>query len=293
MRIFPGAFNVWAEVASKREDPGRHAPCLDIQEMSTVIAAIDLGPSSVRVLQHAAGFARLLSARLEVLHVSGEEPELVESRVLDFCTRVGPYEIDPADLDIVARSGTVSDTIYREARNHASLVVMGSRGHRGLANLFLGSSSKAFLANTPCPVLLVPPTDVDIVNIADRPVLTCGPVLAAIDLTEACEHQLRLASECAGIAGEPLLLMTVAPANVGVDDATRMLLERAQKAGLKPHALIVRRGRVAEEISRCALQEGAGLVVMGLRSRPRSTPGVIAAAVLKTKRAFVLAVPGC
>jgi len=261
--------------------------------MNTVIAAIDLGPSSVRVLYHASGFARLLSARLEVLHVSGEVREFVESRVLDFCTRIGPDEIDPADLDIVARSGTVSDTIYREARNKASLVVMGSRGHRGLANLFLGSSSKAFLGNTPCPVLLVPTADVDIVDIADRASLTCGPVLAAIDLTEACGHQLELASKCARIAGQPLLLMTVAPARFGVDAATDMLRDRAQQAGLVPDALIVRRGRVAEEISRCAAQEGAGLVVMGLRSRPRSTPGVVAAAVLKTNSAFVLAVPGC
>jgi nucleotide-binding universal stress UspA family protein len=293
MRIFPERSAPAAAVGRKHEDLDRHAPCLDTKGMSNVIAAIDLGPSSVRVLYHAAGFARLLSARLEVLHVSGEEREFVEARVLDFCTRLGPYEIDPAELDIVARSGTVSDTIYREARNTASLVVMGSRGHRGLANLFLGSSSKAFLADAPCPVLLVPPTDVDIVNIADRPMLTCGPVLAAIDLTEACEHQLQLASEFAVIAGQPLLLMTVAPAKQSVDTATEMLRERARQARIEPHALIVRRGRVAEEISRCALQEGAGLVVMGLRSRPRSTPGVIAAAVLKTKHAFVLAVPGC
>lgn len=261
--------------------------------MSTVIAAIDLGPSSARVLYHAAGFARLLSARLEVLNVSGEQPDFVRSRVLDFCERNGAYEINPDDLDIVTRSGTVSDTIYREARNNASLVVMGSRGHRGLANLFLGSSSKAFLSNAPCPVLLVPPIDLDIVNIADQASLTCGPVLAAIDLTEACDRQLQLASECARIAGQPLLLMTVAPAKVGGCVAIEMLRERADQAGLKPHASIVRRGRVAEEISRCAVQEGAGLVVMGLRSRPRSTPGVIAAAVLKTNRAFVLAVPGC
>ena len=32
---------------------------------------------------------------------------------------------------------------------------------------------------------------------------------------------------------------------------------------------------------------------MGLQSRPRGTPGAIATAVLKTNRAFVLAVPGC
>jgi hypothetical protein len=55
----------------------------------------------------------------------------------------------------------------------------------------------------------------------------------------------------------------------------------------------VRRGDIPGEISRCALTEGSGLVVMGLRPRPRGTPGTIASAVLKTNRAFVLAVPGC
>jgi len=46
-------------------------------------------------------------------------------------------------------------------------------------------------------------------------------------------------------------------------------------------------------ISRCAATEGAGLVVMGLRNRPRCQPGSIATAVMKTGKAFVLAVPGC
>ena len=262
--------------------------------MQTVIAAIDLGQTSARVLHHAGGLARLLSARLEVLNVSGEVPDFVRTRVLDFCARDGRYEINPDDLDIVVRSGTVSDTIHREAKSRdAALVVMGARSHRGLANLLLGSSSQAFLRSAPCPVLLVPPSDLDIVNIADRTSLTCGPVLAAVDLTENCQRQLQLAARLARIAGQPLLLMTVAPARLSTDVAGDMLRERAQHVDvLKPSAFIVRRGAIAQEISRCAVQEGAGLVVMGLRSRPRSTPGVIATAVLKTNRAFVLAVPG-
>ena len=42
-----------------------------------------------------------------------------------------------------------------------------------------------------------------------------------------------------------------------------------------------------------AIIVGAGLVVMGLRASPKCQPGSIAAAVLKTRKAFVLAVPGC
>jgi nucleotide-binding universal stress UspA family protein len=263
--------------------------------MNTVLAAIDLGPSSARVLSHAAGLARLLSARLRVLHVAGESPALAEQRLRDFCTRDGPYEVDPSDLELAVRTGIVSDNIHRDAQTHrASLVVMGSRTRSGLTRLVLGSTSAAVLRSAPCPILLVPPVDLDIVNITDGVRLTCGRVLAAVDLAEDSAHQLRFAEELARRAGQGLLLMTVAPSRIDQHVASTMLRERAHRLNaLKPHALIVRRGSVAEEISRCAVTEGSGLVVMGLRARQRGRPGVIAAAVLKTNRAFVLAVPGC
>ncbi len=259
-----------------------------------VIAAIDLGPLSARVLSHAAGLARLLSARVRVLHVSADRPGVARQRLLEFCTQEGPYEVDPSGLDLVVRAGIVSDNIHREAERHkAALVVMGSRTRRGLTRLLLGSTSAAVLRNAHCPILVVPPIDLDIVDISDRARLTCGPVLVAVDLGESCSPQLQLAEEMAGLAGQGLLLMTVAPSRIDEVVAGTMLRERSHRlSALKPHALIVRRGNVAEEISRCAVNEGAGLVVMGLRARPRGTPGAIASAVLKTHRAFVLAVPG-
>jgi hypothetical protein len=101
-----------------------------------------------------------------------------------------------------------------------------------------------------------------------------------------------MADDLAWLAGQPLLLMTVAPQRLHHDVAAIMLKERGHHLGNhRPRATIVRRGEVAEQISLCARAEGSGLVVMGLRARPRATPGVIASAVLKTNRAFVLAVP--
>jgi len=262
--------------------------------MSAVIAAIDLGPTSSRVLHHAGAFAKLWSTRLRVMHVTSSPKEDVRQRVLEYCARSGPYEIDLEDQDVAVRSGLVSDAIHREARGeNAALIVMGSHNHGALATWLLGTTTKVVLQNAAAPVLLVPPIDLDIVDTGDRPRLTCGPVLAAIDLAEIADHQLQMAAEIAVMAGEPLLLMTVAPQTIGDHDAARMLRERAQHyCHGRPHAVIVRRGRVAEEISRCARAEGAGLVVMGLRKRPRGRPGAIATAVLKTHRAFVLAVPG-
>jgi nucleotide-binding universal stress UspA family protein len=262
--------------------------------MKTVIAAIDLGPSSRRVLYHAAGFARLLSGELKVLHVNGASAES-RAHVLEYCRREGPYEIDFEEKDVIVSSGLVSEIILRESiRQQAQLVVIGSRGRGGLAKLILGSTSDAVLRAATVPVLVVPPTDLDIVNISDRATLTCGPVLAAIDLAEHCDHQLELAAGLAMQSSQSLLMMTVAPMRLSEHAAGVMLRQRAhQLNGNKPHAMIVRRGDVADEISRCALAEGSGLVVMGLRARPRGTPGAIASAVLKTNRAFVLGVPGC
>jgi nucleotide-binding universal stress UspA family protein len=260
-----------------------------------LIAAVDLGPQTARVLYHAVAFARLLDATVKVVHVASAASAATHEHVLNTCLREGPYQMDFGPDNVVVRTGRVSEMIAREAqRDRARLVVMGSRGHNGVASLFVGSTSEAVLRAATTPVLLVPPTDMDIVSLGDTVALTCGPVIAAVDLDEHCEHQLWMASLLAHVGAKPLILMTVARSRTTDHDAALELRRRAH--GLEPRrpvAMIVRRGRVAEEIARCASLEGAGLVVMGLRATPKCQPGGIASAVLKTKKAFVLAVPGC
>jgi nucleotide-binding universal stress UspA family protein len=258
-----------------------------------VIAAIDLGPLTGRVLYHAAAFARLLQVPLKVLHVGGDRSPELRERVANACLQLGPYETDFDESQIVLRTGRVSDAIAREAIGEgASLIVIGSRGRSGVARLLLGSTSESVLKNATTPVLIVPPTDIDIVNIGDHVALTSGPIVAAVDLAENSSEQVRFAGKLAAIGKQPLVLMTVARSRVTDYAASQQLRDRAHGLpAAKPAAVIVRRGAVAEEISRCALVEGAGLVVMGLRATPRCQPGAIASAVLRTKRAFVLAVP--
>jgi nucleotide-binding universal stress UspA family protein len=231
------------------------------------------------VLHHAAGFARLLALRLKIVHVAADVSDKKKEDVLGACLLQGPYEVDFSPDDIVVRTGAVSEAIARQGR---------------IAAFFLGSTSEAVLRAATVPVLLVPPNDMDIVNLSDAVALTCGPVVAAVDLAEHCDQQLRLASQLAFLGHQPLILMTVAKSRVTDHDAGVHLRQRAHNLEpCRPTALIVRRGPVAEEIARCASTEGAGLVVMGLRASPKSRPGAIAVAVLKTQKAFVLAVPGC
>ena len=257
-----------------------------------VLAAIDMSASSRRVLLHAAALARLFSTPLQVLHVGVDTSAEERERVLDFCALQAPYEVDVSDEDIVLRTGIVSEAIHREAaRQQARLVVLGSRGHGKFATFLLGSNIEALLRNAPAPILMVPPIDLDIVDLADRARLSCGPVLAAVDLSDVNDHQLQFAGELAQLAGQPLLLLTVTARGVADRVSNDKLRDRAHRAAVMPHAMIVRHGDIAEEISRCAVTERIGLVVMGLRATPRQPAGAIASAVFRTNTAFVLAVP--
>ena len=98
-------------------------------------------------------------------------------------------------------------------------------------------------------------------------------MLAAIDLGPSSGRVLLHA------AGLARLFATVPPGVLDVDD----------QADHAPP--IVGHGDIAEQISRCAIAERTGLVVIGLRPKSRPQPGAIASAVLRNKSAFVLAVP--
>lgn len=258
-----------------------------------VLCAVDLGPASPRVLLHAAGFAAVLGAGLKVLHIASDTLPETQRRVADECLGMAPYQAMFGESDVLVRLGPVAEAIHREALEHgATLLVIGSGSHTSLLKLLMGSTCDAILRTTRINTLLVPPNEFDIVSVITDIALTSGPVLAAIDLAEDCRHQLEAASRLAGIAGQPLLIMTVASSPMSDHDASQELRSRAHDLSpVKPTSLIVRRGGVAEEISRCAVAEEAGLVVMGLRQNTRGRPGVTAQAVLDTGRAFVLAVP--
>lgn len=261
--------------------------------MPLVLCAVDLGPASPRVLLHAAGFAAVLGAALKVVHIAADPDPETRRHVAAECLRMAPYQAMFEESDVLVRAGPVADAIQREALElGATLLIIGSGSHARLVTLLMGSTTDAILQSTRTNTLLVPPNQFDIISVIGDAALTCGPVLAAVDFAEDCRHQLEAASRLAGIAGQPLVIMTVADSPMSDHDASHELRTRAHDLSpVKPTSLIVRRGRVAEEISRCAVAERAGLVVMGLRETTRGRPGVIASAVMATGRAFVLAVP--
>lgn len=266
----------------------------------SVLCAIDLSDLSPRVLYHAAGLAGAAGARLTLVHVTDNrsaigEREAALKRMFFAAVPYGAGYIREPRIEV--ETGEAVEAILHAADAcGADLMVAGTRARGGLARLLLGSTSAVLLQRTARPTLLVPSADLDIVTIGlDHVDLNFGAVLAAVALTDSSQAPLAMASAMAALARRDLLLMTVGSVD-HLDDhaAAQALRERAHDLSpTSPRAVIVRRGEVAQEIARCAVAEQAGLVVMGLGriSEKRGKPGAIAAAVLQTGNALVLAVP--
>jgi universal stress protein A len=260
----------------------------------SVLAAVDMSDQARHVMYHAAGLAGASGARLTVLHVSDSPERHVElHRALFETVPYGATYLTEAE--VIVEPGNRLDTIWRVANERgADLIVCGARDRSGLARLLLGSTGGGLLTRTDRPMFMVSRSDREVVSLGiDRVSLHFGTVLAAVDLSEPTSPQLTAASEMASQAHQNLIVMTVADDRLDDHAASKELRSRAH--GLKPlppHAIIVRHGEVATEIARCALAEGAGLVVMGLGTGgARSRPGAIAIEVLHSGRAHVLAVP--
>ena len=231
---------------------------------SSVLCAVDASNLAPRVLRHAVGFAALCGARLSVLTVTDGDRRGAEHGLAELLGRVMLVYASPAAPPRIHAvrlgAGQVADVILELARHDVDLVVAGTHA-ADRPRWRLGPTSAALLAGALGPTLLVPPGQLEIVTPAvDAASLRPGTILAAIDLSEPNAAQLRLASQLAVLARQPLALMTVVGPDMTPEEADQALRARGQELACMVEKFIVRRGDVAEETDRVAVAERAGLV---------------------------------
>lgn len=156
------------------------------RDIRTILCATDLGDESREVVDQAIGVARQLGAdRLYVVTVTQDEPDAnivemdsyVSEKTLDLYreghaarlrqrveAHVSAYRAEHPDADLQSLSiearvlaGEAAPRLLAEAEALAAdLVVIGSRGHSALEEMFLGSVAHAVSMRSRVPVLLVP-----------------------------------------------------------------------------------------------------------------------------------------
>lgn len=142
--------------------------------MKTILAPIDFSPASEQVIQEAIRLARVVPARLVLLHVLqpvsrlGRDAALTESGAefaalveTDAGRRLAQLQRDLMAGGVVAhaihRRGNPGRCIAQQARRLAAdYIVIGSHGHSAVYDLIVGSTTTRVLKDASCRVMIVP-----------------------------------------------------------------------------------------------------------------------------------------
>lgn len=124
-------------------------------------------------------------------HVQVREAMRVEARGLLMAAAIRVQERHP-DLEVVTRleDGDPRSVLHR-AGEHASMLVVASRGRGPVASLLLGSVSAAVARHAPCPVVVV----------RDQVIAGPGGVVVGVDATPASRAAVELAFREASLRG--------------------------------------------------------------------------------------------
>ncbi|HVV29366.1 MAG TPA: universal stress protein [Mycobacteriales bacterium] len=132
-----------------------------VHESGHVVAGVDDGPESTAVLRFAFHQARRYGTGVTVLHtwrLAGPGGSAAAHRYAERALRekvsAVAAEFDGFDAECLVVRGKPDETLLEYGR-HARLIVVGTRGHGGLAGLFLGSTSQSVAAHGTAPVAVI------------------------------------------------------------------------------------------------------------------------------------------
>ncbi len=113
----------------------------------------------------------------------------------------GLAKVGLAEAGVERRRGAVVPTLIGMARD-ASLVVVGSRGHSRVGEMFVGSVSQHLAGHAPCPVAVVRPVSAGSSDVAR--------IVVGLDGSTASEDALAFACRRARLTGEKVAAVRAA-----------------------------------------------------------------------------------
>ncbi|ABW02668.1 universal stress protein [Caldivirga maquilingensis] len=139
---------------------------------SKILVATDGSQYSDKALEVAIGLAKAFNSNLYIIHVVEEDKVAMAAstmpimvNVIDDMVKIGNEILNKAkakaseagvNADIILARGNAADKILENAdKLNVDLIVVGSRGLRGLARFLLGSVSEKVARHSSKPVLIV------------------------------------------------------------------------------------------------------------------------------------------
>jgi nucleotide-binding universal stress UspA family protein len=250
--------------------------------LKDILFPTDFSQASEAALPFALKLARIYGSRVHVAHVILPEPHprVLRPRVSeqdpiwdDASERLDEFTHDPAIGDVHCSSllatGDLGELIPATIREHGiDMVIVGTRGRRGMSRLVLGSKAETIYRSASCPVLMVGPQ----VNRGEWKLET---ILCPVDLEGDPKPALEYAFALAEDNAAELIVMTAIPivpwqhrGEVERETCGRMrkLLPTFGKPdGMSEPQFLVRWEPPAEAVLTCADVRETDLIVMGVR----------------------------
>ncbi len=142
------------------------APC----RFKRILVPTDFSAASDKAIRYAASFAGLCGARLTLLPVA-EPPnhpawgyayvsvrdEKLKEKAHEILKALSAELLSATQTAVTVATGdAVSKIVEAAEEQKTDLIVMSTRGHRGLTRLLLGSVAEKVVRLAPCPVLTIP-----------------------------------------------------------------------------------------------------------------------------------------
>lgn len=240
----------------------RHRPL----QIRTILVPIDFSKPSLRAIEFALPLVKKFGAQLHLVHVFAPDyplasmaamplivPELeVGKRVRRHLRDVAKkYSVRLGRENIHALRGRPFEEICRLAREKAiDLIVTSTRGFTGLKHLTLGSTAERVVRYSPCPVLVVRPSDRKTGRNGKmtKRQMSFQNILVPIDFSECSMKGVAYAKALAGEFGSKLVLLHSVAIHYYVtsDEYARydfpLLMQQAEKASRNQMGELVANG---------------------------------------------------
>jgi nucleotide-binding universal stress UspA family protein len=285
--------------ASERAQPGIDPPVnhIDIAEKDTksylrlreILLCTDFSPASETAREIATRMSKKTGAHITVLHACeyGPMPATTEEG-MDYVE--GLYAEKRRSLETVVESlrgigisadpemidGNPPSVILEElGRTGADVVVLGTRGTKGIERLVFGSTAEAVFRKASCPVVTVGAH----CRSLDSKELSQGPILFATEFQQGASRGLEFAMELANSYGAALRCLHVLPsihegAGNGVIEGIMMeALKRLTNNGtacvVPPVCDVTYGSDVSHSIVEYARRHNVQAIVLGVRRKLR------------------------
>jgi nucleotide-binding universal stress UspA family protein len=312
-------------------DAGNEAEWGGNLQLRNVLCPVDLSEASERALRAAVWIASHYQSRLYVQHTFPalgdnsqrrpgtslrieELPAELQSKEIELRRMIEKAGTGAVSLTVLLNDGDARERILETIRaREIDLMVIGTRGHRGLKRLVQGSLTERVVHEVSCPALVLNRRGAQAAQRARFDPLRLKNILVPVNLSG---QSMRLVLYALRWAWEPasrvILLHTVETAPPALGKLSDLLPEygsdiekRLREADGKMRALVpfpnrlpcqmefeVRDGEPKAQILRVAKERKADLILMGARmwAGPGSTLGSTIAGVIRDGRFPVLAI---